>query len=91
MRGWGTDGNLYALHKHEQELDREAAREAAIEQALENLDEDDQDKAMGDALDTITTAEIEACETDAEVGELIMTAYRKEKWKMAEKIIDNNI
>lgn len=82
-------GNTQALNAYLDDLDEKAARDEAIERAFENLNTDELDQAMGDALDTITTAEIEACETDAEVGALIMTAYRKKKWQLAEKIIDN--
>lgn len=54
MRGWGTDGNLYALHQYEKEYDAQVARDDKIDELRAELDDDKLDEILGDVLDCIT-------------------------------------
>lgn len=84
MRGWGTDGNLYALHKYEQELDRQQARDDKIEELRAELSEDELDEILGDVFDCITVKNVEEMSYE-ELGREISTEYERKAREAAEK------
>lgn len=84
MRGWGTDGNLYALYKHEQELDRQQARDDAIDELRAELDDDVLDEILGGVLDCITVKNVEEMSYE-ELGREISTEYERKAREAAEK------
>lgn len=87
MRGWGTDGNLYALHKHEQELGRQQARDDKIEELRAELSEDELNEILGDVFDCITVKNVEEMSYE-ELGREISTEYERLAREAAEKKLD---
>lgn len=84
MRCWGTDGNLYALHKHEQELDRQQARDDKIEELRAELSEDELNEILGDVFDCITVKNVEEMSYE-ELGREISTEYERKAREAAER------
>lgn len=87
MRSWGTDGNLYALHKHEQELDRQQARDDKIEELRSELSEDELNEILGDVFDCITVSNVEKMSYE-ELGREISTEYERLAREAAERKLD---
>lgn len=84
MRGWGTDGNLYALHQYEKEYDAQVARDDKIEELRAELSEDELNEILGDVFDCITVSNVEEMSYE-ELGREISTEYERLAREAAEK------
>lgn len=84
MRGWGTDGNLYALHQYEKEYDAQVERDDAIDELRAELDDDVLDEILGAVLDCITVKNVEEMSYE-ELGREISTEYERLAREAAER------
>jgi len=84
---WGTDGNLYALHKHEQEMDRQQARDDKIDELRAELDDDVLDEILGGVLDCITVENVEGMSYE-ELGRRIIIEYERKACEAAVRRLD---
>ena len=84
MRGWGTDGNLYALHQYEKEYDAQVARDDKIEELRAELSEDELNEILGDVFDCITVKSVEGMSYE-ELGREISTEYERLAREAAER------
>lgn len=87
MRGWGTDGNLYALHQYEKEYDAQVARDDKIEELRAELSEDELNEILGDVFDCITVSNVEKMSLE-ELGLEIFTEYERRAREAAERKLD---
>jgi len=87
VSGWGMDGNLYALHKHEQELDRQQARDDAIDELRAELDDDVLDEILGGVLGCITVENVEGMSYE-ELGRRIIIEYERKACEAAARELD---
>lgn len=87
MRGWGTDGNLYALHQYEKEYDAQVARDDKIEELRAELSEDELNEILGDVFDCITVSNVEEMSYE-ELGREISTEYERLAREAAERKLD---
>lgn len=87
MRGWGTDGNLYALHQYEKEYDAQVARDDKIEELRAELSEDELNEILGDVFDCITVSNVEEMSYE-ELGREISTEYERKAREAAERKLD---